>query len=802
MKDIKTKFPLVEAILLTPEEGAQGIIGICTNTTSAGEVLSSIEENNRKNVAVLGSLIVSRDGVERMILNCLAHPTQRYLILFSEETVTFAPSTNLLQAMQNGFVENKEGNYIKEGIAASPYYPNLSKNIFNIFKDEIIVLPVFMHKNAASQKIIENYLNWLKPKTDPKIIALLEEINKKDKIYYDSLNKLISLVASIKTEKKTAINIDPKEYRHLEPPKIILSGKDETFDCPFKASVAEGKYIRLDIRTKKGDVFIKSENPFIVGYTLLKFLGKEKDSFSHIEQLVLGAELGRASIELSNSIETKPFVKENNILGTREIPVENQIKTIIDKKYYYKINNGKEGVRVMCMAFDACEEIFELISESVTVVLEKIAELDRFERYEMDFLHRLDVGTQTSRAGIAAKFGYSFIQDFIPIFKINKTKLPFLVSESDSFLDTHKSVLRKIYTEGITENHGDEWKGLARSASVLAIYRDVDSALKIFPEIYRQGNQTGEEIREAYKSQLMRKDNDGTYTYGERTRAYFGFDQMETTKKTLLKNKDLATIVQRFDPVKDMSFYIDTATKKLKFSHDPCLTHDIFFVENGKLHSFHIARAHNAVNAYPENIFGLHDAYVAPLREALGLRSGDMFMLSNRANILLLSEEQRTKKILAEPSKPCGEVNMDSGPYDLKGKGGIRPKNIVAIFQEQAKESDERPKSRTLDVLENYNSVNILNKAIEYLVKKGGKHNNPIIGEYIPGKTDPQSDMLAFFQANVYGEKIYATAVFMNHSIKNLEKDRGLVNYLVTQYKKELGNDLGESVIIYVGRSN
>ncbi len=801
-KKIKTKFPLVEAILLTPKEGDHGLIGICTNTTSPGEVLNSIESSNRKNVAVLGSLIVNRDGVERMILNCLAHPTQKYLILFSEETVTFAPSTNLLQAMQNGFVEGKGGNYIKDGIAASPHYPNLSKNIIELFKKEITVLPVFMHKNEASKKIVENYLNWLRPKIDPKILSLLEEINKKENIYYDSLNKLISAVASAKTKKKGDIFIDPKEYRYLEPPKIVLSGKDKTFDCPFRVSVAERKYIRLDIKTKKGIIFIKSEIPFLIGYTLLKFLGEEKDSFSLIDQVVLGAELGRANIELSNDIKVKSFVKENKITGTKEVPIENQIKLKMDNKYYYKINSDEKGIRVMCLAFDACEEVFELLSNSVSVILEEIAKLDRFEKYEMDFLHRLDIGIQVSRAGIASKFGYTFIQDFIPIFKTNKTRFPFLTVESDSFLDAHKAVLRKVYTEGLTENHGDEWKGLARSASVLAIYRNADSALKIFPEIYKQGDQTGEEVRNAYKEQLLRKDNDGTYTYGERTRAYFGFDQMGTTKKTLLKNKNSATIVQRFDPVKDMSFYVDPDTKKLKFSHDPCLTHDIFFVEDGKLHSFHIARAHNIVNAYPENVFGLHDAYVVPLREALGLKSGDMFMFSNRANILLLSEEQRTKKILSEPSKPCGEVNNDSGPYNLKGSGQIKSKNAVAMLTEQAKENNDRPKNKIMDNLENYNGVNILKKAIDYLVKKGDKHNNPIISEYIPGKTDPQSDMLAFFQANVCGGKIYASAVFMNHKIKNMDDDKNLVNYLITQYKKELKKDLGEFVIIYVGNIN
>jgi hypothetical protein len=82
-----------------------------------------------------------------------------------------------------------------------------------------------------------------------------------------------------------------------------------------------------------------------------------------------------------------------------------------------------------------------------------------------------------------------------------------------------------------------------------------------------------------------------------------------------LKDNPSLYIIQRFNPVVDMS--IEEEEGCIISSHDPCLTHDIYFVLGGKLNSFHIARAHNLVNAYPENIFGLHDAYDSEISKSL-----------------------------------------------------------------------------------------------------------------------------------------------------------------------------------------
>ena len=54
----KTSFPLIDALLLTPETGAEGHIGICTNTTASGQVLNEIEEKEKpsfeKSLAYMG----------------------------------------------------------------------------------------------------------------------------------------------------------------------------------------------------------------------------------------------------------------------------------------------------------------------------------------------------------------------------------------------------------------------------------------------------------------------------------------------------------------------------------------------------------------------------------------------------------------------------------------------------------------------------------------------------------------------------------------------------------------------------
>ncbi|NQV93164.1 hypothetical protein HQ403_01555 [Candidatus Kaiserbacteria bacterium] len=801
MTTITPQFPLVDALLLTPQEGVDGMIGICTNTSAPGQVFNEIEEKNRNAVSVLGPLIVSRDGTERMILNSLSHPTLKYLILFSEESLTFSPSTNLLLALKDGLDTEKEGNYIRNGKAASAHFPNLSKEVVDSFRDSVVVLPLFMYQSNFSDVVVKDYLDWIAPQIPPHIHTFLTEVNSKKKIYYDVLNTLITMLQELPYTEKEAVNLNPKDFQHLQPPKIELENKITQYDVPFRVS-REKNQLRVDIEVDAATYTIVGDNDFLIEYSLMKFLGERKNLFSSLHQMLLGAELNRINTEILNNISSPSFVKENNISGSEKIPLESNISLVPDHEYYYKVGVKDETVSVMCMAFDVCEEVFELQSKSFSSIIEWLSEKNRFEDYEMDILHRFDIGGQIGRAGIAAQSGYLFMQDFPSIFKINTERLPLLISESDSFLDVHRNLLLKIYTQGLTEEHGDTQKGLARTGIVLAIYRNAPIALKSLPIIYKQGELSPEEMREAYKEQLLRFDHDGSYSYGERTRAFFGFDQLPHTSHVLKENPHKATVIQRYDPSRDMGSFIEEETGKTKFTHDPCLTHDIFFIKDKKLHSFHIARAHNTPNAYPENIFGLYDAYVTTIQNELGIGGGDMYMLSSRANILLLTEEQRVRKIIAEPSKPIGEVDSSSGPYLLGENVKERGENsgVEYIFTPHSKLID-RPCHTALDRIENFEGVNTLEKAITYLKEKGVMHNNPVLTTYQAGKSDSQGDHLVFFQANVFGGKIHSTAVFINHTSVTLKEDKEFLDYIATKHSEDLGFPLGDLTLFYINAS-
>jgi thymidylate synthase len=791
----KLEFPLVDAFLLIPEEGKDSVVAVCTNTSSPGEVFNEIESENRKMVSVMGTLIANRDGAERMIINSLAHPTLQYIVLFSTETITFSPSTNLLLAVQNG-IDPKSSNSIIDGRAGSPHYPNLSEKIVNMFRDNITLIPLFMYESDFSKEVIMNYLEWLRPKVGDEIYNFLKEASGSKKIYYDMLNKFLELAEKLPNKNKDSIDLDPKDFQHLQPPKVCLERVDEKPEVPFKVS-NNGEEIRLDIEVDGKLMYIQGKDEFLIEYSLMKFLADRKKDISVKDQLLLGAELGRVNNNIKSELDVHPFVTYKDISGTERIPLESNLSLVTDKKFYYKINVKDDEVSVGCLAFDVCDSVFDLRSKDLMSIINWLAENNRFEEYEMDILHRMDVASQVCRAVVAASLGYSFIQDFYQIFKTNTTKLPFVVADSDSFLDVHKKLLTKIYTQGLTEEHGDKRKGLARSVVGLAIYRNSPEALKTMPVVYKQGELDTPEVRKRYKEQLLRFDHDGSYSYGERTRAFFGFDQLEKTVEILKKDKSLATIVQRFDPSVDMGTFVDE-DGRVQYTHDPCLTHDIFLVKDDVLHSFHIARAHNTVNAYPENIFGLYDAYVSKIRDDLGLKGGDMYMLSSRANILLLTEEQRTKKLLSEPSKPAHDFDTSSGPYllgrDVKGNTGVG----ISYFIANMEEVTEKPSVHFIDRLFNLRGVNTVERSIEYLKSKGVSHNNPVLSSFDAREDNPQGEHLVFLQSNVFGKKLYTTVVFSNRDPKNFEEDVKSLNYISTLFSKELNFPLGELVLFYI----
>ncbi|MDO8660428.1 MAG: hypothetical protein Q7K43_00925, partial [Candidatus Woesearchaeota archaeon] len=309
-------------------------------------------------------------------------------------------------------------------------------------------------------------------------------------------------------------------------------------------------------------------------------------------------------------------------------------------------------------------------------------------------------------------------------------------------------------------------------------------------------------MRQEYKNQLLNPNCEGTYTYGNRTRKHFGIDQLDKAIEFLRANPRKTFVVQRFDYVADMTLtenpVLDVAGNvirtRIEATHDPCLTHDIYFIANERLQCFHIARAHNVVNAYPENIFGLHDAYDHTISDALRISLGDMFMLSSRANILLLTEEQKAKKLIAEPSKPVSVLDTRLGPVLITEQF---PAKGIAYLQTKLNIELSRPEHEELSKLENYKGVNLIEKAASYLKRKGTKHNNPIIGTFDPEKQN-QDCRLVFFQCNQSGKELHATAVFLHGSKETLHKDTALCNYLASQFSNKTELPLGNLFLLYV----
>lgn len=805
----ETQFPLLDAVLVTPEDSKTGAIAVCTNATMApGQVYAEIEPHNAQSVAVLGSLKVNRDGGERMIVNSLIHPSLRYLILFGTETSAFRPSSNLLQALQFG-VDPQQANRIVNGHSSNAQYPNLKQDHIDTFRDSITVLPAFMSDAKGTVEIVTNYIGWLRDQgqVDDETIEILSDVNSRpNKIYFDKLNQLLHHLGRYTLLEKPKVRLLAEDFQHLQPPLVSTAEITTKPKMPFSISVADKQ---ICVKLQRGDdiLVFQGTDGFALGYSMLEVLGDSRREYTPLEQLTLGAEVGRASAFLQSDIQADGFCTYGKLEGTEiKHALQAQVRLKSDSKYYYMVSLKRgETISVQCLAHDVCEKVYELQSPSAVDLLSAIANDNRFEDYDMDFLHRFDIGMQIGRADIALKGNFEFVQDFDNLIKTNTTDLPFVTVEGDSFLSVHHDLLRDIYTKGLTAEHGDRQKGLARTVAALAIFRSAETSLAEMPRLYKQGEQSTDEMRAEYAKQLLRFDHDGGYSYGERTRSYFGFDQLDSVVDELRMYPTKATIIQRFDPTHDMQFGIDSETGIAQSSEDPCLTHDVYFIKSGRLHAVHIARAHNATNAYPENIFGLHDAYDIKIASELGVQLGDMFMLSSRANILLLTEEQKARRIISAPTKPMEDVDASSGPF-YRGDQFKPTTEDVGVFIEQVqlRQNQQRPKSKILDRLESMNGIDTVERAIAYLKGKGVSHNNAILTSYTAhperSKGEPSPE-LAFFQANAVGDRLDVTAVFTNSPLSQRVDDTKICNYLATKYAKALQLPLGSLTICTIGES-
>jgi hypothetical protein len=806
------EFPLVEAFLELPEEGAEGHVAICTNTVAAGQVRNEVAPSNAAKVAVLGPVIVNRGGAERMIINGLAHPTVRDIVLFGTETSAFAPSTNLLHALQNGIDPEGGSNRIVGGQGSSAVYPNLSPSILDQFRGAVRVVPLYGSKTRdgserpAKMKTVDTYLGWLAQRgaSDALVEFLAATNHPKAKVHYRTLNDLLAILGDEPRTSKPVAELDSKDFQELQPPIIEVGQSSEKPGVPFHVELNAAGNIVVTLSLGAEVVSFVGDDEFDLAYTIVKAIGDKKELLSPLEQLVLGAELGRMGVEMRSSIATEPLSQPRDV-ATMPVPTLMQHSRAVkmDEDYYYTVRMVGGKLSVLCMANDRCAEVFDLRSQGVIEVLRELAERNRFQAYELDMLHRLDVGTQIAKARIAADNGQQFMQDFVALFASNTSTMPLIFAEADSFMGAHRSLVAQTYTTGLEVKHADAHKGLTRTVGVLAVFRAAQVALGTTPLFYQQGNEPTEVTRAAYAEQLMRRDDDDSYSYGNRTREHFGFDQLTAVIEALRRDPTRAAIIQRFDPSVDMSWHEDPERPgKRKYSHDPCLSHDIYWIgQDGKLHSFHVARAHNLVNAYPDNIYGLHDAYVQSIAQGLGIEIGDMYMLSSRGNILLLSEDTRARAIIAAPSKPyLRDTEYASGPVRLSSRQQMEAGDGVAAYYagEFAPEVDMNLVDKAiLARLRSYRGIDTIERALDYLEDRGGSHNNPLVSTYYAGESNIQGDELVFLQINVFAGKLYATAVYANHDTARLERDKATCTYIANLFAKKLGVEKGQLVITY-----
>ncbi|MBW1974347.1 MAG: DUF4346 domain-containing protein [Deltaproteobacteria bacterium] len=107
--------------------------------------------------------------------------------------------------------------------------------------------------------------------------------------------------------------------------------------------------------------------------------------------------------------------------------------------------------------------------------------------------------------------------------------------------------------------------------------------------------ETMKKYQREFLSELLPEDT--TYTYGNRIRAHFGFDQIEKVTKRLRKDsEDRKSYVVLWDPRRDLS---ETASGR------PCLVSIFFRKFEEKLTLTATFRTHNALDAWLVNFYGL-----------------------------------------------------------------------------------------------------------------------------------------------------------------------------------------------------
>jgi thymidylate synthase len=143
--------------------------------------------------------------------------------------------------------------------------------------------------------------------------------------------------------------------------------------------------------------------------------------------------------------------------------------------------------------------------------------------------------------------------------------------------------------------------------------------------------------------------SDETYNYGHRLRAYFGLDTLEEcAKRLLIDPQDRKSYVALWDTSRDLT---------VKEGH-PCLVSLFFRKFEGKLTVSATFRAHNAMDAWPMNVYGLMAIRDWVAKKA-GLLPGAITVISHS---LGLDPRELDRAMLIIGKRPF-KVNLDPMGY-------------------------------------------------------------------------------------------------------------------------------------------
>jgi thymidylate synthase len=142
---------------------------------------------------------------------------------------------------------------------------------------------------------------------------------------------------------------------------------------------------------------------------------------------------------------------------------------------------------------------------------------------------------------------------------------------------------------------------------------------------------------------------DETYNYGHRLRQYFGLDTLAACVDRLKKDpEDRKSYVTLWDNPRDLG----------RVEGRPCLVSLYFRKFDDKLTLSATFRTHNAMDAYPMNLYGLH-AIQSWVAEEAGLKTGALVVISHS---LGLDPKELDRAMLIIGKRPF-KVNLDPMGY-------------------------------------------------------------------------------------------------------------------------------------------